>query len=514
MTLYVMKISVSRAILDENEIHYCQFEQQVGQVVVTFPLTYHQGFNSGPNIAEAVNYAEKRWNPATYQACSKQVCGHRGPGLDTFRLRTEGQPQDAPIYNDPTELEAILPIPATVTTQAPVSEMPESSSNKRPKRVSQQPRPPSPLLPPPRSPRKRPASAPVHPNPVMMRLCEIRPSQPAHAQPPQPASQPSIDEMRQIFEKEARDKEARKQELENERLEKDQRQFWTRWEANQCTLTARPKLQPIAIYNGLQIATIGSRTQSRKLQLGEIDAVTKLVAAWASTDAFLLLKSLFPKLRDCGMLVESGPTTFAADPVADVRALDGLGGSDAWNAIRNRYHLARFSQSFDERVSAGNKKSIAAFYKNIMASAYPHLSEKPDRTDPTASLDEYKLKYESLSRSVRYGRYWKRIADRLGWGVLSLLPTGGAYGISNSTIHQLKIDVFDLFLDTLTREKGDWLKNINEAMTAHLEGAMKGSLVVNSPQLLLENTADQEITRCADQSAELALLASPISQAE
>jgi hypothetical protein len=482
---------VPRAVLDENEIHYCQFEQRVGQVVVTFPFTYHQGFNSGPNIAEAVNYAEKRWSPEDYRPCSIKACRHKGPTLDAFRMRVDGELQDAPVYDDPKENEAIL--------EAPATEMPESSANKRPKRATNQAPAPSPPLPPRPSPRKRPTPSRQTTASASRRV----------PRDPTPVVGRSLEEIRLIVAKEAREKEAR----ENEALVTQQKEFWSRWESNQRILTPQPKLQPVAIYDRLQSETVGARTHTRLLTPSEINTVTKLVAAWGSTDTFLFFKSLFPRLRDRVALVEAAPDTSVTGAAADVRALDSLGGSDAWNAIRHRYHLARFSQTYDQEVPVGNKKATIAFYKKVMASAYPHLSQRADPTNPGANPQEYQLKYESLSKSVIYGRYWKRIADRFGWGVLALLPSGGVYGISNSAFHALSKDVFDSFLETLTREKGDWLRSLDGAMAEYLKGAMTGSLPANTPQLLLEMAADQDIKKCADQSEDLARLISPAPSA-
>ncbi|KAF1334192.1 DNA damage-responsive repressor gis1/rph1, jumonji superfamily, partial [Globisporangium splendens] len=44
--------------------HACnQAYQKPGEFVITFPATYHEGFNLGFNIAEAVNFASLRWIP-------------------------------------------------------------------------------------------------------------------------------------------------------------------------------------------------------------------------------------------------------------------------------------------------------------------------------------------------------------------------------------------------------------------------------------------------------------------
>ncbi|KAE9024649.1 hypothetical protein PF005_g4154 [Phytophthora fragariae] len=62
---------ISPARLREFGVPFYRAYQNPGEFVVTFPATYHQGFNLGFNIAEAVNFASLLWIPYGLKA---KVC--------------------------------------------------------------------------------------------------------------------------------------------------------------------------------------------------------------------------------------------------------------------------------------------------------------------------------------------------------------------------------------------------------------------------------------------------------
>ncbi|CAI5736989.1 unnamed protein product [Hyaloperonospora brassicae] len=62
---------ISPARLKEFGVPFYRAYQKPGEFVITFPSTYHQGFNLGYNIAEAVNFAMLHWIPYGLKA---KVC--------------------------------------------------------------------------------------------------------------------------------------------------------------------------------------------------------------------------------------------------------------------------------------------------------------------------------------------------------------------------------------------------------------------------------------------------------
>jgi len=52
---------ISPNVLRNHSIPYNKIAQKEGEIMITFPLGYHSGFNTGFNVAESTNFATKRW---------------------------------------------------------------------------------------------------------------------------------------------------------------------------------------------------------------------------------------------------------------------------------------------------------------------------------------------------------------------------------------------------------------------------------------------------------------------
>ncbi|KAI9707331.1 MAG: hypothetical protein M1836_000291 [Candelina mexicana] len=77
--------------MDMLDIEYTTVIQHQGEMVITFPYAYHEGWNTGPNIAEAIGYASERWEifmrEGLYQNCHKLNCRQMPLKMDLGFLR-------------------------------------------------------------------------------------------------------------------------------------------------------------------------------------------------------------------------------------------------------------------------------------------------------------------------------------------------------------------------------------------------------------------------------------------
>ena len=54
-------IYLPKATLQRFDVDYLQVVQHQNEMIITFPFTYRQGYNTGPNISEEIAYASERW---------------------------------------------------------------------------------------------------------------------------------------------------------------------------------------------------------------------------------------------------------------------------------------------------------------------------------------------------------------------------------------------------------------------------------------------------------------------
>ncbi|KAI5807571.1 hypothetical protein DFH27DRAFT_523201 [Peziza echinospora] len=69
-------IFIPTKVLARAGIKYTEVEQRPGDMIVTFPWAYHQGWNQGLNVAEAIGYGDKGWEGWVR---SYKICGKRCP---------------------------------------------------------------------------------------------------------------------------------------------------------------------------------------------------------------------------------------------------------------------------------------------------------------------------------------------------------------------------------------------------------------------------------------------------
>ena len=109
-------IFVYTSLLKEHGISFTLARQTPHELMFIFEGAYHQGYNNGPNLAEAVNYLPGSLDVQNYRSCY-QGCGH---DYDTCL---------------PIPIEGLLPAPSPSSGSSPPS-MSSSSSGSSPSSMS------------------------------------------------------------------------------------------------------------------------------------------------------------------------------------------------------------------------------------------------------------------------------------------------------------------------------------------------------------------------------------------
>ena len=73
-------------LLQKWNIPYTAFIQHRGEIVVTLPRAYHQGFSCGYTLAEAVNFTRSCSIPESYKLCKRGKCKSSVLGSEVFPL--------------------------------------------------------------------------------------------------------------------------------------------------------------------------------------------------------------------------------------------------------------------------------------------------------------------------------------------------------------------------------------------------------------------------------------------
>jgi hypothetical protein len=102
---------ISPAILHQNGIEVVKTIQNSGEFIVTYPGSYHSGFNCGYNCAESTNFATEDWIPIGRKAlcctCNPDSVRIDMSIFDDLKKRKKGDTRKKVVQDDKSE--ATLP---------------------------------------------------------------------------------------------------------------------------------------------------------------------------------------------------------------------------------------------------------------------------------------------------------------------------------------------------------------------------------------------------------------------
>ncbi|KAH8797838.1 JmjC domain, hydroxylase-domain-containing protein [Xylogone sp. PMI_703] len=455
---------IPQKTLDKHKIHYCLFAQAPNQVVITFAKAYHQGFNSGINVAEAVNYGDKHWTPTGARFCSITACDHEGTiPASIWGPKVDGHPQitvgtwkfdvvEADVRClEPTERPLLDTFQNRQTRS--LARVSKTRQNHGIQDVSQY-----------KVTKRRSHTTQEKKRYHFTRKEEKAPSDPTDAQTRYSLRSTDKD-LDNITESNI---------LSLQSTMEQHSGLWKKWETENQNST----FKPTALFLDLSHRYIHTPNSHRHLTFAELDIIISTVTSVASAEALIQLREAIQAL--CEGTDSHLQDSRLGNAAKLARLLDRGDKKSHCLAIHERIYLAKFAVSIDtqraKERSGMDIKIKTQVYENVMAEAYPYM-RKPDKN----YAEEWSKKYHELERRYSYGKRWFKLVNATSWYSLLLIPTGGSLEIQNQKLHKLNNDAFDIFLTSLKNHKANYLHEISERLKQMVTISLDGTLSISVP---------------------------------
>ena len=369
--------------LEEWEIPYTVIHQRAGEVVITFPQVYHQGFSAGYTFAEAVNYADADWNLQGYRGCKAGTCPFGSVRREMLESReadnerlSDDFASDATSQSNRTQLEISPTMNRTRSTTRKVNTpikksvlmSSPASTVKAMKRKSSMSRD---------TPQKMAKPGSIQQNNLAL-LKGLSPI-------PKESKQPK--EVFQIFCSRCKDE-------------------------SQDTVSLFTRLffavaSPAAFYQLRDACTASRQDEIHRVPQPTADVLQTLQA----------LDKLDTNVSTASILRRYHLTYLAA---CRRQKEEHIQSSKRRVPRKLKYGV---SSTQTQRAAIGSNNDESSALAAMMKEAYPSLAKK---------TNEYQKVYQLLVQRMRRGRNWYRLQQRLSPGILALVPTGGELDIYNS----------------------------------------------------------------------------------
>jgi hypothetical protein len=543
-----LQIYVSKAALDRHKIHYCLFAQDVNQVVFTFAKTYHQGFNTGINVAEAVNYGDKHWRPEEL-VCSRKGCGNYREG-DAYEFREPGEDQILNLFDDPKLIEAEIQVPKAAkrshtdvaSSRRPRQPPPSNGIHKtaqsaKANNVAEQNASELPQAPAHRSraSTQRPVEAKAREsqNPLQqstrstaqmvqprvassaraVQLSTPRKSSPTPSMPqltsteriPGPSALPPKSAVPNPAHTKGIPARPISMKLTPEHRAVDN--IWENWELSREKASGKPpSFRPTLLLQAIRQETIEVKGHARFCTAEEESIIIKLITGFGGTESFRQLKLVIQFLRTRGNDKATEVSSFSRSAML-CRALDKDDLDASYISIRNRIKLAKFAEAMkvaveSARPSKKRERADMVAFDQLMKEAYPGIA-RPDDTNAPDLRKTYEDKYAELKRRFLYGKYWLAISQCISLHALFFFPSPGMLQLSETSIHKLREGPFHVFLVHCEKGKGAFLKEISSSISSVIQIGEDGDISISKDRLRLESITEASIDSLPDLSGDL-----------